>query len=95
LKVILTKVFFKSRKSFFEENDLDIQNGISVILGMIFTSPLDQYYVEDLAKSVIELNNQGYLGILYENVQLILRIDTMPFSKIQGSNCTVILLETN
>jgi hypothetical protein len=50
LKVILTKVFFKSRKSFFEENDLDIQNGISVILGMIFTSPLDQYYVEDLGK---------------------------------------------
>jgi hypothetical protein len=27
----------------------------------IVTSPLDQYYVEDLAKSVIELNNQGYL----------------------------------
>jgi hypothetical protein len=57
---------------------LDIQNGISVILGMIFYFSLDQYYVEDLAKSVIELNNQGYNSrYCIENVQLILRIDTM------------------
>jgi hypothetical protein len=61
------KSILKSRTSFFEENNLDIQKRYICYSGDdIVTSPLDQYYVEDLAKAVMELNNQGYnLGILY------------------------------
>ncbi len=61
------KSILKSRTAFFEENNLDTQKRYICYSGDdIVTSPLDQYYVEDLAKSVIELNNQGYnLGVLY------------------------------
>jgi hypothetical protein len=61
------KSILKSRTSFFEENNLDIQKRYICYSGDdIVTSPLDQYYVEDLAKSVMQLNNQGYnLGVLY------------------------------
>ena len=61
------KSILKNRTTFFEENNLDIQKRYICYSGDdIVTSPLDQYYLEDLAKSVIELNNQGYnLGVLY------------------------------
>jgi hypothetical protein len=61
------KSILKSRASFFEENNLDIQKKYICYSGDdIITSPLDQYYLEDLAKSVKELNNKGYnLGVLY------------------------------
>jgi hypothetical protein len=57
----------KSKEVFFEENNLDVNKRYICYSGDdIVTAPLDQYYVEDLAKSVIELNRQGYnLGILY------------------------------
>jgi hypothetical protein len=57
----------KSKTTFFEENNLDLQKRYICYSGDdIVTSPLDQYYLEDLAKSVIELNKQGYnLGIIY------------------------------
>lgn len=57
----------KSRQLFFEENNLDIRKRYVCYSGDdIVTSPLDQYYVEDLAKSVMELNKKGYnLGLLY------------------------------
>ncbi|NEW78281.1 MAG: UDP-glycosyltransferase [Gelidibacter sp.] len=56
-----------SRAHFFEAHNLDIQKKYICFSGDdIVTSPLDQYYLEDLAKSVIELNQQGYhLGIVY------------------------------
>jgi len=61
------KSILKSKITFFEENNLDIQKRYICFSGDdIVTSPLDQYYVEDLAKSVIALNAQGYnLGVLY------------------------------
>ncbi len=61
------KSILKSRTAFFEENNLDIQKRYICYSGDdIVTSPLDQYYLEDLTKSVIELNNQGFnLGVLY------------------------------
>ncbi len=57
----------KSKTTFFEENNLDIQKRYICYSGDdIVTSPLDQYYLEDLAQSVMELNKEGYnLGVLY------------------------------
>ncbi|WP_413999258.1 UDP-glycosyltransferase [Flavobacterium sp. W1B] len=61
------KSLIKKRTLFFEENNLDANKKYICYSGDdIVTSPLDQYYLEDLAQSVIELNQQGYnLGILY------------------------------
>lgn len=57
----------QSREVFFKDNNLDINKKYICYSGDdIVTSPLDQYYLEDLAQSVIELNNKGYnLGIIY------------------------------
>lgn len=57
----------QKRAAFFSEHQLDINKKYLCFSGDdIVTSPLDQYYLEDLAKSVIELNQQGYkLGIIY------------------------------
>ncbi|UFH35707.1 UDP-glycosyltransferase [Flavobacterium acetivorans] len=61
------KSLIKTRRLFFEENNLDANKKYICYSGDdSVTSPLDQYYLEDLAQSVIELNQQGYnLGILY------------------------------
>lgn len=57
----------QSREAFFAAHNLNLNKKYVCYSGDdIVTSPLDQYYVEDLAKSVIELNKQGYnLGIIY------------------------------
>jgi hypothetical protein len=56
-----------SKEDFFKQYNLDISKKYICYSGDdIVTSPLDQFYVEDLAKSVIELNKLGYnLGIIY------------------------------
>lgn len=61
------KELLMSRVHFFEAHNLDINKKYICFSGDdIVTSPLDQYYLEDLAKSVIQLNKQGYnLGIVY------------------------------
>ncbi len=57
----------QSREAFFAKHNLDFTKKYICFSGDdIVTSPLDQYYLEDLAKSVVELNQQGYnLGIIY------------------------------
>ncbi|WP_130734324.1 UDP-glycosyltransferase [Flavobacterium sp. J27] len=57
----------ESRATFFEKYNLDLNKKYICFSGDdIVTSPLDQYYLEDLAISVRALNKQGYnLGIIY------------------------------
>jgi len=57
----------QSREEFFSTHNLDISKKYICYSGDdIVTSPLDQYYLEDLAVSVRELNKTGYsLGIIY------------------------------
>ncbi|WP_264531309.1 UDP-glycosyltransferase [Flavobacterium sp. N502540] len=57
----------QSKEDFFAEHKLDLGRKYICFSGDdIVTSPLDQYYLEDLAISVRELNKQGYsLGIIY------------------------------
>ena len=57
----------KSKTEFFEENNLDLNKKYICYSGDdIVTSPLDQFYLEDLVQSVMELNKEGYnLGLLY------------------------------
>ncbi len=61
------RALLQTKESFFATHNLDPAKRYICYSGDdIVTSPLDQYYVEDLAKSVIKLNNQGYnLGIIY------------------------------
>ena len=61
------KSLLQTKETFFNEYQLDINKTYLCFSGDdIVTSPLDQYYLEDLAKAVIELNKQGYhLGIIY------------------------------
>ena len=56
-----------SKQAFFAQYNLETNKKYICYSGDdIVTSPLDQFYLEDLAKSVIELNQQGYnLGIIY------------------------------
>lgn len=56
-----------SREAFFKEHNLDTDKKYICFSGDdITTSPLDQFYLEDLANAVKNLNNQGYnLGIIY------------------------------
>lgn len=58
---------FKSRETFFKENNLDSSKRYICFSGDDeTTSPLDQYYLEDLAKAVISLNAKGEnVGIIY------------------------------
>lgn len=57
----------QSREEFFKTHQLDLAKKYICFSGDdIVTSPLDQYYLEDLALSVRELNMQGeQLGIIY------------------------------
>jgi hypothetical protein len=57
----------ETRASFFETHQLDINKKYICYSGDDeTTSPLDQYYLEDLANAVRSLNNKGYnLGIIY------------------------------
>lgn len=57
----------QSREEFFKTHHLDVAKKYICFSGDdIVTSPLDQYYLEDLALSVRELNAQGErLGIIY------------------------------
>lgn len=57
----------KSREEFFKENNLDTSKRYICFSGDdVTTSPLDQYYLEDLAKAVINLNAKGEnVGIIY------------------------------
>lgn len=57
----------QSREAFFEAHDLDQNKKYICFSGDDqTTSPLDQYYLEDLANAVRRLNTKGYnLGIIY------------------------------
>lgn len=57
----------QTKEAFFNAHNLDLSKKYLCFSGDdIVTSPLDQFYLEDLAKSVIELNKNGYnLGIIY------------------------------
>jgi hypothetical protein len=57
----------QTRDTFFEEHNLDIDKKYICFSGDDeTTSPLDQYYLEDLANAVRSLNTKGYnLGIIY------------------------------
>jgi len=61
------KHLIQPKKAFFKQYNLDINKKYICFSGDdIVTSPLDQFYLEDLAKSVISLNKDGYkLGIIY------------------------------
>ena len=57
----------QSKEDFHKSHHLDVEKKYICFSGDdIVTSPLDQYYLEDLAVSVRELNQLGYnLGIIY------------------------------
>lgn len=57
----------QTRETFFKTHNLELNRKYICYSGDDeTTSPLDQFYLEDLAKSVIELNNKDYnLGIIY------------------------------
>ncbi|AOW11194.1 glycosyltransferase family protein [Flavobacterium gilvum] len=57
----------QTKEAFFAEYELDLNKRYICFSGDdIVTSPLDQYYLEDLAVAVLELNKEGYnLGIIY------------------------------
>ncbi len=61
------KSLLLTREAFFAAHDLDLTKKYICYSGDdIVTSPLDQFYVEDLALSVRALNAKGYnLGIIY------------------------------
>lgn len=61
------KSLLQTKESFFAQHNLDLNKRYICFSGDdIVTSPLDQYYLEDLAVSVRELNTQGYnLGVIY------------------------------
>ncbi|KAF2513565.1 glycosyltransferase family protein [Flavobacterium foetidum] len=61
------KSLLQTKEEFYKSHNLDISKEYICYSGDdIVTSPLDQYYLEDLAVSVRELNSQGYsLGIIY------------------------------
>lgn len=56
-----------SKEEFFTQHNLDLNKKYICYSGDdIVTSPLDQFYVEDLAISIRELNAKGYnLGLIY------------------------------
>lgn len=61
------KSLFVSREAFFKANDLDLEKKYICYSGDDeTTSPLDQYYLEDLTNAVRNLNEKGKnLGIIY------------------------------
>ena len=60
----------QSRDQFFSDHNLDIDKRYICFSGDDeTTSPLDQYYLEDVAKAVRKLNTEGYnLGIIFRKV---------------------------
>jgi hypothetical protein len=58
---------FNTKAEFFKENNLDIDKKYICFSGDdVTTSPNDQYYLEDVAKTVRKLNTEGYnIGIIY------------------------------
>ena len=60
-------MFSQTREMFFKENNLNIETKYICFSGDDeTTSPLDQYYLEDLANAVRSLNSKGEnLGIIY------------------------------
>lgn len=58
---------FDSKETFFNKYDLNLNKKYICFSGDdVTTSPNDQYYLEDVAKAVRKLNNQGEnLGIIY------------------------------
>ncbi|NNF86579.1 MAG: UDP-glycosyltransferase [Winogradskyella sp.] len=72
---------FKTREEFFKEHGLDLGKQYICFSGDDeTTSPLDQYYLEDLANAVRSLNQKGYnLGIIYRKcpVDLTKRYDAV------------------
>lgn len=75
------KSLFISREDFFNQYNLDISKRYICFSGDDeTTSPLDQYYLEDLAKAVRNLNTKGEnLGIIYRKcpVDTTSRYDTV------------------
>lgn len=61
------KSLLQTKEEFYKTHNLDLNKKYICYSGDdIVTSPLDQYYLEDLALSVRELNKEGYsLGIIY------------------------------
>ena len=61
------KSLFTTREAFFKKYQLDNNKRYICFSGDDeTTSPLDQYYLEDLAKAVRDLNKRGYnLGVIY------------------------------
>ena len=61
------KSLIETRETFFSKHHLDLNKKYICFSGDdIVTSPLDQYYLEDLAKTVRELNKENYnFGIIY------------------------------
>jgi hypothetical protein len=60
----------QTRDQFFSDHNLDIDKRYICFSGDDeTTSPLDQYYLEDVAKAVRKLNREGYnLGIIFRKV---------------------------
>lgn len=75
------KSLLQTKEIFYKTHNLDLKKEYICFSGDdIVTSPLDQYYLEDLALSVRELNQKGYnLGIIYRKcpVDFTERYDTV------------------
>lgn len=75
------KSLLQTKEIFYKTHNLDLKKEYICFSGDdIVTSPLDQYYLEDLALSVRELNQRGYnLGIIYRKcpVDFTERYDTV------------------
>jgi hypothetical protein len=79
----------KSRNVFFEQHNLDIKTKYICFSGDDeTTSPLDQYYLEDLANAIRSLNTKGFnLGIIYRKCPFDL---TDRYDKIINKNQDII-----
>ncbi|PIA77999.1 UDP-glycosyltransferase [Gaetbulibacter sp. 4G1] len=79
----------QSRKVFFKENNLDVNKKYICYSGDDeTTSPLDQYYLEDLVNAVRSLNEKGEnLGVIYRKCP----VDFTPrYNKVIESNKDII-----
>ena len=61
------KNLWKTKESFYKKYNLEIDKKYICFSGDdITTSPFDEFYLEDLAKTIVSLNKKGYnLGIIY------------------------------
>ena len=83
------KTLIKSKEEFFSENNLDLEKKYICFSGDDeTTSPLDQFYLEDLANAVRSLNNKGEnLGIIYRKCPVDL---TERYDKVLKENKDII-----